>query len=200
MKKFLPAQYSKVLEIGCGNGHFRENLGLEHEYWGLELDPHAAQVAKAKLDNVIIGNYEDIQHKLPDAYFDLVICNDVIEHMNEYEQFLREIQSKLTKQGAMIASVPNVRFLPNLFELIVLKDWHYRGAGILDKTHLRFFTRKSIIRMLDQTGWSIETIQGINRYGGHLLSPKRIISYFCQIIFGRDVAFMQFATRVKLKT
>ena len=200
MKKVLPKTYSKVLEIGCGHGFFRDNLNTEHEYWGVELDADAAQAAHGRLDKVLTGVYDSVQQDLPDAYFDLVICNDVIEHMDDYEKFLREIQTKLTKNANLVVSLPNVRFLPNLFELIVLKDWRYRGAGILDKTHLRFFTRKSIIRTLGQTGWSIETIQGVNRYGPHAWSPKRLISYLCQPILGRDTAFMQFAARARLKT
>ena len=200
MKKFVPANYQRVLEIGCGVGNFRQNLDLEHEYWGVEVDKEAAQLANKALDKVLTGTYQDTQHELPDHYFDLVVCNDVIEHIDQYEEFLQKIQSKLSENGCLVASIPNVRFLPNLFELLILKDWRYRDAGILDRTHLRFFTLKSLRRVMIHTGWEIEVIEGINRYGGRPWMPRRLLSYVGQLILGRDTAYLQFALRASKKS
>ena len=193
MLAFLPDNYSKVLEVGCGAGSFIKSFDKSAEYWGVEQDSVAAEMAAKHMSKVLVGSYQTVCEKIPDSYFDLIICNDVIEHIEHYDKFLQDIKSKLSNDGALMVSIPNVRFLPNLFELLVLKDWRYRNAGILDKTHLRFFTRKSLCRTLEELGWRIETIQGINRYGNRLFSPKRLLSYVCQPLLGRDTAYLQFA-------
>jgi len=197
MSAFLPDDYSKVLEIGCGVGNFAHNLSRKNEYWGVEQDENSAQLAKRHIDHVLSGAYDIQRDQIPENYFDLIICNDVLEHIEHYGEFLEDLKCKLTKRGAIVMSVPNVRFLPNLFELMVMKDWRYREAGILDKTHLRFFTYKSLIRTLEHSGWSIDIIKGINRYGNKPFGPKRVVSYFGQIFFGSDTAYMQFAIRAR---
>jgi 2-polyprenyl-3-methyl-5-hydroxy-6-metoxy-1,4-benzoquinol methylase len=197
MLSFLPNNYSKVMEVGCGAGSFIKSLNKSIESWGVEQDTSAAALAAKHLDKVLVGQYQSVCEEIPDTYFDLIICNDVIEHIEHYTHFLNSIKSKLTNNGVLLMSVPNVRFLPNIFELLVLKDWRYRDAGILDKTHLRFFTRKSLCRTLEGLGWKIETIHGINRYGNKSFGPKRCLSYLCQPLLGADTAYMQFAVRAR---
>lgn len=192
MLALLPDDYSKVLEVGCGAGNFIKSLKKSSESWGIEQNHDAAALAAKHMDQVFVGPYQSVSEKIPNNYFDLIICNDVIEHIEHYDSFLDDIKNKLSNNGALMISVPNVRFLPNLFELLVLKDWRYRNAGILDKTHLRFFTRKSLCRVLEELGWQIEIIQGINRYGNKPFGPKRIASYLGQLFLGADTAFMQF--------
>jgi len=193
MLAFLPDHYSKALEVGCGAGNFIKSLNGGTESWGVEQDNAAAALAAQHMHKVLVGSYQSVSEQLPDGYFDLIICNDVIEHIEHYDKFLQEIKSKLSNNGALLISIPNVRFLPNLLELLLRKDWRYRDAGILDRTHLRFFTRKSLCRTLQELGWQITTIQGINRYGNRTFSPKRFLSYLGQALLGRDTAYMQFA-------
>jgi len=198
MQALLPNHYSKVLEVGCGAGSFIKSLSKSTESWGVEQDSSIAAEAGEHLNKVLVGTYQSVYEDIPDNYFDLIICNDVIEHMEHSDKFLKGIHSKLAKGGALLLSIPNVRFLPNLFELIVLKDWRYRDAGILDRTHLRFFTRKSLLRTLEETGWRVEAFQGINRYGNRKLGLKRLLSYLCQPILGADTAYLQFAVRARI--
>ncbi len=199
MMAFLPDEYSKALEIGCGAGAFIGALDPSTERWGVEQNSAAAKSAATRADKVLIGSFESVKKELPDNYFDLIICNDVIEHIEHHELFLEDLKNKLSNHGSLVVSIPNVRFLPNLLELLFRKDWRYREMGVLDKTHLRFFTRKSLIRSLEDTGWSVEKIRGINRYGNRLLGPKRIISYIGQVIFGFDTAYLQFGARARKK-
>jgi len=192
----LPNRYSKVLEIGCGEGAFRENLDQENEYWGIEPVESIAKIAKDKLDKVFVGDYQSAERAIPDNYFDLVICNDVIEHMSDYGKFLQSIKSKINKDGCLVASVPNVRYIRNLRDLLIKKDWRYTHEGILDRTHLRFFTKKSLIRTLSNNSFSIDRIVGINPYLPKSLL-KRAVYSVAVYLFGTDTRYLQFGVRIR---
>jgi len=191
MVPLLPKQYSKVLEIGCGEGIFRENLNQEHEYWGIEPVESVAKIASNKLDKVLIGTYDEVYEQIPNNYFDLVICNDVIEHLPDHDKFFQSIKNKIKKNGYLIASISNVRFIKNLFEILIKKDWEYKNNGILDKTHLRFFTKKSLKRTIINNDFLIIQLIGINPCGSgsHL---KHFVCIFATFLFGQDTKFVQF--------
>lgn len=199
MRPFLPEHYSKILEVGCGEGNFRSTLSLKNEYWGVEQNIHSANKAKTNLSRVLAGDYDSVEAQIPDQYFDLIICNDIIEHMQEHIAFLLKVKRKLSPGGSLVLSVPNTRFMSNLNHLLFAKDWRYTDAGILDRTHLRFFTKRSLIRTLNETHWEIKQIKGITRYGsGSRLGAKQVrfaLSYLAQLIYGSDSAYLQFAVR-----
>jgi len=199
---FLPDSYSKVLEIGCAEGEFRHNLDKHCEYWGVEPSPRAAKTATKFLHKVLIGTYDEIAEHLPDHYFDLIICNDVIEHMVDHNIFFQQIKTKLHPNGYITGSIPNVRYINNLIEVLLEKDWRYKEQGILDKTHLRFFTEKSLKRSIEENGFTIEKLEGINNYLKNLFSLDgvyRRIKYFPMIfILGQDIKYMQFGIRIRL--
>lgn len=204
MREFLPKNYRTVLEIGCGEGNFSANLKPGCEVWGLELNKDVAQEAKNKLHTVICGKFEDSYSELPDNYFDLVICNDVIEHMIDHEWFFSTIKTKLKKDAFLIGSIPNVRYYNNLKDILYNKDWEYTAEGILDTTHLRFFTEKSLKRSLTDHTFYINKFTGINklnykRYGRrryiHRAIAKTII--FLSFGFHKDIEYLQFAFSAK---
>jgi 2-polyprenyl-3-methyl-5-hydroxy-6-metoxy-1,4-benzoquinol methylase len=195
MLPFLPDTRKRVLEIGCGYGTFSEGVEGYLEYWGVEPDPDAAKIAEQRLKNVFMGTYNDVAAQLPDNYFDLIICNDVIEHMPDHEEFLVEIQRKMVSGGSLVASIPNVRYYYNLLELLIGKDWFYRDAGILDRTHLRFFTRKSLLVCLDKAGFEVEKFEGINGLKTRILPFKRLWRQLMFCFLGNDVRYLQFAFR-----
>jgi 2-polyprenyl-3-methyl-5-hydroxy-6-metoxy-1,4-benzoquinol methylase len=197
MVQFLPSEYSKVLEIGCNAGNFRQFISKQCEYWGVEPFEEAANIAKTKMYNVLVGFYDKVINEIPDNYFDLVIANDVIEHMEQPWNFLQSIKKKMTVNASIVLSIPNVRYYLNLRELLVLKDWKYVDVGILDITHLRFFTEKSIICLLNENGFEIKMMKGINPvkvYRRHL--PKY---WLAKIVLGADIEFAQFGVRVMVK-
>jgi len=197
MQPLLPENYSRVLEIGCGEGYFRNNLSLDHEYWGVEPTPEIAQRAKERLDKVLIGTYDEVANHIPSAYFDLVICNDVIEHMTDHDQFLQAIKSKMKPGGSLVASIPNVRHILNLFEVLVKKDWQYKNAGILDRTHFRFFTKKSLQRIIVDNGYESQQFIGINAYRADSFI-KGLFAYFVILALGQDTRFLQFGIRIRV--
>jgi 2-polyprenyl-3-methyl-5-hydroxy-6-metoxy-1,4-benzoquinol methylase len=202
MLALLPERYSRVLEIGCDEGDFA--AGLHGEVWGVEPEAEAATVAATRLHRVLVGTFLASRAELPLGYFDVVVCNDVIEHMVDHDHFLREIRAYMAPGGALIGSVPNMRHYRALFELLVLRDWDYRDTGVLDRTHLRWFTARSLRRSLERAGFAIERFQGVN--GGIRFGLSR--QHLPHALFGwtmialtlgcwRDIRYMQFAFRVR---
>ena len=162
MHVFLPPNRRRVLDVGCSQGRFGASVPGVQEVWGIEPDAEAAEIAASRLHKVIHGTFESARAGLPRAYFDLVVCNDVIEHMPDHDSFLRDIKDHIAPGGALVGSIPNVRHYRNLVNVAVLRDWEYEAFGILDRTHLRFFTEKSLRRTLEQAGFRIERFEGIN--------------------------------------
>lgn len=163
MLPFVPARRARALEIGCGEGRFIGGLTGVEESWGIEPTP-AAEVAKSHLTRVIQATFDEAEPHLPTGYFDLVICNDVIEHMSDHESFFSRIGQYIAPGGMMIGSIPNVRFYANIFQFLLEKDWYYTDAGTLDRTHLAFFTEKSRRRTLEAHGFRILRLEGINEW------------------------------------
>ena len=161
MVEFLPETYHHVLEIGCAEGAFSSYLNSGAELWGVEMNSSVAEVARHKMHQVLAGAYMDVADLLPDYYFDLIICNDVIEHMPDCDDFLDAIRLKIAAGGYLVGSVPNVRYYRNMWSLVVGKDWKYEDSGILDRTHQRFFTEKSLNRTLCEHGFQVLKLRGI---------------------------------------
>lgn len=164
MLGYIPGNVRRILDVGCGEGKFgkviKDRQGAE--VWGVELDPASAAEARRKLDNVITGDVSRVIPGLPDGYFDCVVFNDVLEHLADPYHVLNEIKGKMAGRGIIVCSIPNVRFIYMLRDYLVGKDWKYADFGVLDKTHLRFFTKKSIARLFEDLGYEVLRLDGIN--------------------------------------
>jgi 2-polyprenyl-3-methyl-5-hydroxy-6-metoxy-1,4-benzoquinol methylase len=203
MLALMPSHCTRVLEIGCDEGDFATHL--EGEVWGIEPDVAAATIATGRLHRVLVGTFDAMCEELPVGYFDVVVCNDVIEHMPDHDRFLRQIGAYMAPGGVLVGSVPNMRHYRALFELLVLRDWDYRDSGVLDRTHLRFFTARSLRRSLEHAGFEIERFQGINggiRFGlSRQLLPHALFGWAMIVVtlgYWRDIRFMQFGFRARL--
>lgn len=204
--QFIPNHYSKVLEIGCAEGMFRQNISKDAEVWGIEPNHPSAQKAAPNYHKVLVGFFEQIADELPNNYFDLVICNDVIEHMPDPAQFISLLKPKVSKNCIIITSIPNVRYVGVMTEYLFFKDWRYRDNGVLDRTHLRFFTRKSLPRFFTESGLVEIRTKGLN---SEFVRPNRIgsiakavISFFMIVFsFGYfwDVQFVQFGSQLQFR-
>jgi 2-polyprenyl-3-methyl-5-hydroxy-6-metoxy-1,4-benzoquinol methylase len=163
MLKYIPESVKRTLELGCASGNFSElvKASFGAECWGIEMNPQVARVAAAKLDRVINGDVTQCLNDVPDSYFDCIICNDILEHLVDPYTLLIDLKRKLIAEGVLVASIPNVRYCRNLFELVFRGSWDYREHGILDKTHLRFFTYNSLVKMFPQLGYELLTIEGL---------------------------------------
>jgi 2-polyprenyl-3-methyl-5-hydroxy-6-metoxy-1,4-benzoquinol methylase len=91
------------------------------------------------------------------------VANDVLEHLADPWVTLERLRPKLTPGGVVVASIPNFRYLPALARIVFARDFPQEDAGIFDRTHLRFFTYKSIRRMFTEAGYEVQSLEGIGR-------------------------------------
>lgn len=199
MLDFVPRNAKRVIEFGCGEAIFSQKVKKRNsaEVWGVEFMPDAATIAENKLDKVIIEDLNAAAAKLPLSHFDCMIFNDVLEHLPDPWATLRSLKPALTPHGTIVASIPNVRYIGNLRELLIDEDWKYKKeGGILDFTHLRFFTKKSIITMFEECGYEVARIEGINATSNKLFPLINILT------LGKfsDAKFLQFAVVASLKS
>ncbi len=196
MLAHIPPSVKTVLEIGCGNGEFSRGIQAKcgAEIWGVELNSTAAELASRHLHKVFCGPIEQHVDALPNHYFDCICMNDVIEHLVDPWRVLQSLRAKLKPDGIVVASIPNVRHYKNLGSLLLNGDWQYVDSGTLDRTHLRFFTHKSMQRLFNDSGYRVEKIQGVKRSRKFKLAALNFLSG------GRlwDIAYLQFAIVAKL--
>ncbi len=204
MVPLVPPDCRRVLDVGCATGAFGALLKQSRkiEIWGIEPVQSAAAKASARLDYVINGPFEP-GTKLPLGTFDCIVFNDVLEHLVAPEQALRYAKVLLSRGGVIVASIPNIRYLGVLWRLVLQGRWEYEESGVLDMTHLRFFTRSSIVKMFESEGYSVESISGINTYGsppgagGRLRRAHQLTN---ALFLGKftDMKFPQFAVVAKV--
>lgn len=192
MLDYLPEDVKTVIDIGCGDGSFGSLIKekTDAEVWGIEYRKEEADKADKVLDKLFSGPCEDLIDDLPENYFDVIYFNDILEHLEDPYDVLRWVKSKLKKEGVVISSIPNIRHYKAILNLIFNKEWKYEAQGVMDKTHLRFFTGKSIKRMYEEQGYKIITHEGINK-----TSSIRPILFNIPFLFTQmDIRYMQYAT------
>ncbi|MGQ9574148.1 MAG: methyltransferase domain-containing protein [Thermoguttaceae bacterium] len=160
----IPGWARRVLDVGCGAGMLGASLKARQEavVYGIELDAEAAAAAKTRLDHVLIGDAEQLDPVVPGGPLDCIVCGDILEHLREPEAFLRRALGWLVPGGILVASIPNVRHL-SVLEALLEGDWTYEPAGLLDRDHLRFFTRRDIERLFSEAGFALV---GLDRVPG----------------------------------
>ena len=195
MLAFIPAGSKKIIDAGCGEGMFaaaaKEKFGAE--VWGLELDKESASRAGAKLHKVLQGDLADTISQLPDGYFDCFVFNDVLEHLSNPYEVLSQVRAKLAKGGVVVCSIPNVRYWRVWKSYVFGKDWKYEDNGVMDKTHLRFFTRRSIAGMFAGLNYEVLQMKGLNPTPSVLFHILNVLSFFSL----RDCRFIQYACVVR---
>lgn len=165
MLKFIPPTVRRMLEIGCGDGRFGESVKARHpvEITGIELDEDAASRARTRLDAVHVADLEVTPPDLPLSYYDCLVFNDVLEHFRDPWQVIRRLRRHLAPGAVLVASIPNLRFFGVMKDLLFRGDFIYRDDGVLDRTHLRFFTKRTMCSLLEDTGFDVKSIEGINQ-------------------------------------
>ncbi len=164
VQQLIPDNVQRVLDCGCSVGALGEEIAKrpnKPEVCGIELDEQTAQIAKSKLDRVIIGNLDtiDFAEHFQKGYFDCIIFSDVLEHTQDPWGILKNAMPFLNNDGFVIISIPNIRHYTTICNLIFRDYWPYRERGLHDKTHLRFFTLKSIKELCENAGLQIQRLE-----------------------------------------
>ena len=154
----VPRECRTILEVGSGFGSLGRVLMARQSCTvdGVEINPDAAVHLEGAYRRFWIGDVERVEMAgaMPD--YDCLLFPDVLEHLVDPWATVERFCRVLRPGGVVVASIPNVRNLALLYRLIVLGTWEYEASGLLDRGHLRFFTRKSIAEMFARSGLEIE--------------------------------------------
>lgn len=192
MLPFLPRSPRLLLDVGCGRGAFGSNVKqtLGCRVWGIELNRDAARLATARLDRVINADMHVAFAQLPAGHFDCIVFNDILEHLTDPYTAIVNAKRLLGPGGVVVASLPNVRHAPVVWDLLWRGRWDYADAGVLDRTHLRFFTKVTVRALFENHGYRVHRLEGINSMVESRLA--RLAVRVAPPRF-RDMQFMQFA-------
>ena len=152
----------RVLDLGCATGALGAVLKERHpgaRVVGIEAAKAAADRAAGRLDRVIHARIEDVDfaaNGLAAERFDAVVAGDVLEHLVNPWAALARVHACLAPGAQLVASVPNVRNIWLVNRLLVGGRWEYTERGLLDVTHLRFFTMAELRILFTQTGYRVE--------------------------------------------
>jgi 2-polyprenyl-3-methyl-5-hydroxy-6-metoxy-1,4-benzoquinol methylase len=156
----VPESIKRILDAGCADGSlsagFRDK-GIE--ITGVETDSFLAGQAKERLDEVFSADIENFNPPFLDFYFDCILFADVLEHLKDPAGVLAKYKQYLNDNGCIIASIPNVRYYKLIIRLLFGGTWDYMDKGILDKSHLRFFTLINIKELFEGAGYEITVIK-----------------------------------------
>ena len=158
----VPEGNNRILEVGCGTGSTLIKLKEIHkaqEIYGFELNEEMVQDHIKDINKVIIGDVEQIDPPFLENFFDFIIFGDVLEHLIDPQRTLEKYTKYLKNNGVIIASIPNIKHYSVLINLVFRDRFEYKSAGILDESHLRFFTKKEIINMFNRAGMHVKKIK-----------------------------------------
>ena len=194
-KKAIFQENLNILDIGCGTGALGEYLikNQKCKVYGIEISKSAYDQASTVLTNTIKGNVETIELNFEKNYFDVIVMGDVVEHLISPIDTINKLMPFLKIGGNVHITVPNVKHWSVISYLIFKDEWDYKEWGILDYTHLKFFTKKSFEKSLN----NINNIQ--------ILNSERVIqkpskSYLLNLLtFGLFSGFLASHTFVTLK-
>ena len=149
----------RVLSIGCGSGKLEEEMQKRGvTVYGVDIDPDAVRAARGRLTGVSELDIELCDRlPFPGERFDVVICIDVLEHLRDPARILRMACNRLIPGGRVIVSLPNVANWSVRLSLLGGR-FDYTEHGILDRTHLRFYTLKTIGELTASCGLVITRV------------------------------------------
>jgi SAM-dependent methyltransferase len=169
---FIPANCRRVVEIGCMHGalaHAYRAVNSNAEYIGIDIDPDYAKVAERQCTKTIAGNIEELKLSVFNSLFpsDCWIFGDCLEHLRDPWALLRRIHDLIDPDGCLLACIPNAQNW-NVQMRLATGKFFYEDSGLLDRTHIRWFTRITIIEMFQSTGWKVE-----NAISRNISSPNQ---------------------------
>jgi SAM-dependent methyltransferase len=172
----------RLLDTGAADGFLAELLtGRGWIVTALERDPVQAQRARGRCHEVIVADLARAASELAGP-FDAIVYGDVLEHLSDPVAALTSVNQRLAPGGLAIISVPNVAHLSVRLSLLVGR-FDYADRGILDRTHLRFFTRRTFLALLGQAGLTVEEFR-VTPVPLPLVMPRRLHGRWLRIAHG----------------
>ena len=153
--------FGTALDIGCAAGMLGAGLlreGIVGACDGVELNFEAARHAESRLRRVWMGSLESAAAEIPWQHYDLLILADVLEHLADPWAALRLLHAHSTPGCKLLLSVPNVRHYKVSLPLLFRGEFRYEDDGIMDRTHLHFFTRGSLVETVRACGWTVDAL------------------------------------------
>lgn len=158
---------SRVLEIGCASGYMTKILQQEKNCTVdcIEINEVDAAKAQSYCNQILVGDIEEIDFNILKNWgkYDYILFADVLEHLKYPRRILEKCQQLLFNHGQILASVPNMAHSSVVFNLI-RGDFNYQNIGLLDNTHLKFYTKKSIIQLFEEAGYFIKIVDRVKIY------------------------------------
>ena len=153
----VPPNTKLLLDLGCGFGALGAKVNSEYgaHCYGIESNTAAESILSRNFFKHWIANVEDFDFNAIDVKFDCIVLADVLEHLVDPWVLMGRVKELLAKDGVVIVSIPNIRNLNVIASLILKGRWEYRDSGILDRTHLRFFTKYEMKSMFIASGFEI---------------------------------------------
>ncbi|HSG38164.1 MAG TPA: methyltransferase domain-containing protein [Thermoanaerobaculia bacterium] len=184
----------RLLDLGAGDGatlRAAKEMGLASYTVGIELMAPAG--GAPGVDRFLQGNVEAMELDLPAGGFDAVLCADVLEHLVDPWRVVSRLADLLRPGGVLLSSIPNVRNHRVLRPLVLRGDFRYQPAGLMDRSHLRFFCRRNIREMFEGAGLTVEAME--ENMGGYGLKHRLVD----RLSFGllHDLFVFQFLTRAR---
>jgi len=172
----IPPKAKALLDVGCGSGWLGEKIKATRPCLvvGIEKNVEAGKMASRVLDAVFVQDIEKSSLPFRNRSFDCIVVSDLLEHLVDPWETLRRLVDLLQDDGIMIISIPNIGHYTTILRLIAGR-FEYEDEGILDRNHLRFFTRKNIKDLLEQSGLRIiKTLR--NTHAGRKMRIANFIS------------------------
>ncbi|MDH4096520.1 MAG: class I SAM-dependent methyltransferase, partial [Betaproteobacteria bacterium] len=157
--RMIPASARRLIEIGCSSGALArefKKIAPDCDYVGVEIDARYAELAKRHCDRTLVLDIEDADEAfwVGNADRDCWVFGDSLEHLKDPWAVLRKIRERMPSSGHVVACIPNAQHW-SLQARLSIGDLRYEASGLLDRTHLRWFTRQTIIELFAQAGLAI---------------------------------------------
>lgn len=162
--KYIKGKNKTILDIGCAtgsNGRYLLDHSIAQKIIGVEFDEEMAAIASEFYDHVYIGNLNDetfinvICENIEKV--DYILFGDVLEHLIDSQSVLTHLSKLLNQDGEIIISVPNISHIELFIQVYIRGTWPRNERGIFDKTHVTWFTKKDVYRMVESAGLQIKT-------------------------------------------
>jgi 2-polyprenyl-3-methyl-5-hydroxy-6-metoxy-1,4-benzoquinol methylase len=162
VQALVPTSVRRILELGCSTGALGSALKARNGALvvGVELDPAYARTAETRLDKVVVADVESfLAEGMPEeAPFDCLVGADVFEHLRDPWGTLDLAVNLLEPGASVVISLPNVLHWPGLWRIIVGGSWPRDDLGVFDRTHLRWFTMRDAVNLLEGAGLDVNTV------------------------------------------